>query len=83
MRTPEEPAEQTIVLPAVSSNAKREAARQAVRDALTAGNEPPAEEELADRHGRSRRWARDQVQAVRRELAQDSPRQPVGADPGR
>jgi hypothetical protein len=82
-RTPEQPAEQTVVMPAVSASAAREAAREQVRNALTAGHEPPAGEELAGRYGRTKRWARDQVRAVRQELEQDSRRQLLGADRGR
>lgn len=59
--------DETVELPALSSNAVREAARDEVRHALRSGGEPPTRQELAQRYGRSERWAQQQLRIVREE----------------
>lgn len=71
---------ETMEIPSMSANALRDAARDQVRGALTSGAEPPTHQELAERYGRSRRWAREQLRVVRDELEQESKRRLVSVN---
>jgi hypothetical protein len=71
---------ETMEIPSMSANALRDAARDQLRGALASGEEPPTHQELAERYGRSRRWAREQLRAVREELDRQPKQQLVSVN---